>query len=192
MSEETTDNHAIADKMITKFILGSAFVVKRYRNYLWLQRFRCCTTENNDDGHTSAVLPKAWFWKWALRPSFDLCGSTRRFRKRSAAQEICSVPERVTAEIQTALQQRPRQQKKLQVSRGLVARPTPRPPPPPPRPQSLKPRRHHPRHRGCGTRHLASLHPPRSHHHCRRGGRWCADPGHAAKLITMPTSPNRK
>ena len=50
------------------------------------------------------------------------------------------------------------QQKKLQVPRELVARPTPRPPPRRRRP--LKPRRHHSRHRGCGTRHLASLRPP--------------------------------
>ena len=92
------------------------------------------------------------------RPSFDLCDSASPSRKRSAAQEICSLLQRVTAEIQTTLQQRPRQQKKLQVPRELVARPTPRPPPLCRR--SLKPRRHHLRHRGCGTRHLASLRPP--------------------------------
>ena len=50
--------------------------------------------------HTSVVLPKSRFWKWAVfwsvtRASFDLCESTSPSRTRSAAREIClSAPAR--------------------------------------------------------------------------------------------------
>ena len=125
------------------------------------ERVRCCNTENKQEqthfcSVTEIVVLEMGCFLCSII-SFDLCGSTNNSRKRSAAREICSLPQRETAEIQTALQQRPHQQKKLQVPRGPVARPTPRPPPP--RRRFLKPRRHHPRHRGCGTRHLAWLVP---------------------------------
>ena len=102
--------------------------------------------------HTSVVLPKSWFLEvglfcfWSImRSSFDLCES----RNIRSARNLLSAPARDNGNSDGA---------PAQVPRELVARPTPRPPPP--RRRSLKPRRHHPRHRGCGTRHLASLRPP--------------------------------
>ena len=49
---------------------------------------------------TSVMFPESWFWEmeavfWSVRrPSFDLCVSRGPSRKRSAAQQICSLPQR--------------------------------------------------------------------------------------------------